>query len=98
VRTWAVETASIYQILDYTLDSGTLAYLVAISVAAAILFSLAPMGKVLQIGAKQRAEKATPGASRRVCAANTWRPFWLQARWRSPSCCYRAQASWFGVS
>ncbi len=50
VRTWAVETASIYQILDYTLDSGTLAYLVAISLAAAILFSLAPMGRVLQIG------------------------------------------------
>src|SRR4029077_7148247 len=38
VRTWAVATASRYQILDYTVDSGTLAYLVAISIGAAILF------------------------------------------------------------
>jgi hypothetical protein len=50
VRTWAVVTASIYQVLDYTVDSGTLAYLVAISVAAAGLCSLAPIGKVVQLG------------------------------------------------
>jgi hypothetical protein len=36
--------------LDYTVDSGTLAWLVAISVGAAILFSLAPIGRVLQLG------------------------------------------------
>ncbi len=50
VRTWAVVTASPYQVLDYTVDSGSLAYLVAISVATAILFSLAPIGRVLQLG------------------------------------------------
>ena len=50
VRTWAAATASPYQILDYTVDSGTLAYLVAISVAAAIVFSLAPIGRVLRLG------------------------------------------------
>ncbi|HUA18480.1 MAG TPA: ABC transporter permease [Bryobacteraceae bacterium] len=49
VRTWAVDTASRYQILDYRMDSGTLAYLAAISVAAAILFSLAPISGVLHL-------------------------------------------------
>jgi len=73
VRTWAVETASIYQILDYTLDSGTLAYLVAISLASAILFSLAPMGRVLQIGVnsalKSDARGVTPGLRGKRLAA-----------------------------
>jgi putative ABC transport system permease protein len=63
VRTWAVETASIYQILDYTLDSGTLAYLVAISLASAILFSLAPMGRVLQIGVSSALKSDAPGVT-----------------------------------
>lgn len=63
VRTWAVETASIYQILDYTLDSGTLAYLAAISLAAAILFSLAPMGRVLQIGVNSALKSDAPGVT-----------------------------------
>ncbi len=63
VRTWAVETASIYQILDYTLDSGTLTYLVAISLAAAILFSLAPMGRVLQIGVNSALKSEAPGVT-----------------------------------
>jgi putative ABC transport system permease protein len=63
VRTWAVETASLYQILDYTLDFGTLAYLVAISLAAAILFSLAPMGRVLQIGVNSALRSDAPGVT-----------------------------------
>ncbi len=63
VRAWAVETASIYQILDYTLDSGTLAYLVAISLAAAILFSVAPMGRVLQIGVNSALKSDAPGVT-----------------------------------
>jgi ABC-type antimicrobial peptide transport system permease subunit len=62
VLTWAVETASIYQILDYTLDS--LAYLVAISLAAAILFSLAPMGRVLRIGVNRALKSNAPGVMR----------------------------------
>ena len=49
VRTWAAVTASRYQVLDYTVDSGTLAYLVAISGAAAMLCSLAPIGRVVQL-------------------------------------------------
>jgi putative ABC transport system permease protein len=63
VRTCSVETASIYQILDYTLDSGTLAYLVAISLASAILFSLAPMGRVLQIGVNSALKSDAPGVT-----------------------------------
>ena len=49
VRTWAVATASIYQVLDYTVDAGTLAYLIAISIAAALLCGLVPIGRVLQL-------------------------------------------------
>jgi putative ABC transport system permease protein len=66
VRTWAVETASIYQILDYRLDSGTLAYLLAISLATAILFSLAPMGRVLQPGVRSGLKSDAPGVTQGV--------------------------------
>jgi putative ABC transport system permease protein len=66
VRAWAVETASIYQILDYTLDSGTLTYLVAISLAAAILFSLAPMGRVLQHSVNSPLKSDAPGVTQGV--------------------------------
>lgn len=47
---WEATTASQYQILDYAVDSRTLAYLVAISAAAAILCSLAPVARITQIG------------------------------------------------
>ena len=50
VRTWVAVTASRYQVLDYTVDSGALAYLMAISIAAALLCSLAPIGRVVQLG------------------------------------------------
>src|ERR1700686_4773702 len=51
VHRWEVLTASRYQVLDYTIDVGTLGYLIAISVTAAILCSLAPIGRVVQLGA-----------------------------------------------
>jgi putative ABC transport system permease protein len=51
VRMWATGTASRYQVLDYTVDFGTLAYLVAISVASAMLCSMAPITRVVQLGA-----------------------------------------------
>ncbi len=73
VRAWAVETASRYQILDYRVDSGTLGYLVGISLAAAILFSLAPIGRVLQLGVngalKGDARGVTPGLRGKHLAA-----------------------------
>jgi predicted permease len=51
VRVWAETTASQYQILDYTVDSRTLVYLLAVSLVAAILISLGPMVRVMQLGA-----------------------------------------------
>jgi putative ABC transport system permease protein len=49
VRTWAAATASRYLALDYRVDSGILAYLVAISVAAAILCTVAPILRVVRL-------------------------------------------------
>ena len=49
VRTWAAATASRFQILDYAVDDGTLAYLIAISIAAAMLCGLAPISRVLKL-------------------------------------------------
>jgi predicted permease len=49
VRAWAAATASQYQILDYAIDRGTFAYLIGISLAALVLVSLAPIGRVLQL-------------------------------------------------
>ena len=49
IRTWATATESQYQIFDYTVDYSTLAYLVAISLGAALLFGLAPVFQVLRL-------------------------------------------------
>lgn len=66
VRTWAHATESRYQILDYGIDYCTLAYLAAVAAGAALLFSLAPLGRMLEIGAsgtlKGDARGATPGS------------------------------------
>ena len=51
IRSWAAATASQYQILDYRVDSGTLTYLVTISVVAAILFSIVPIAKLVRLSA-----------------------------------------------
>jgi predicted permease len=50
MRTWAEATATGYLALDYAVNSRTLAYLVAISAAAAIIVSLVPVIKVWQLG------------------------------------------------
>jgi putative ABC transport system permease protein len=52
VRTWAVATSSPYQVVDYSVNSGTLTYLLAISIAVATLVSLAPIGKVVQMASR----------------------------------------------
>jgi len=51
IRRWAAATASRYQILDYRVDTGTLTYLVTISIVAAILFSLVPTAKLVRLSA-----------------------------------------------
>jgi len=49
VRAWATATESRFLILDYTVNGGTLTYLIAVSTAAALLFGLVPIGRVLQL-------------------------------------------------
>jgi putative ABC transport system permease protein len=50
VRVWENTTKSRYLALDYSVTSGTLAYLVSISIAVAILIALVPIARVLQVG------------------------------------------------
>lgn len=50
VHRWDVVTFSMYQVLDYTVDFRTFSYLAAITLGAGILFSIAPVAQVLQIG------------------------------------------------
>src|SRR5262249_18995862 len=63
IQSWATATASQYQILDYRVDGGTLAYLAAISVLAAILFSIAPIAKLVQLCAHGSFSGSVRGAS-----------------------------------
>jgi predicted permease len=48
IRRWAEATTSIYLALDYRVTRGTLAYLVAVSVAAGMLIALVPVARVIQ--------------------------------------------------
>lgn len=50
VHEWDVMTFSMYQVLDYTVDFRTFLYLAAVTLGAAILFSLTPVARVMQIG------------------------------------------------
>ena len=50
MRSWTAATESRYQVLDYAVDSGTLGYLVAISIGAALLMSLPLIVRVRQLG------------------------------------------------
>ena len=49
LRRWTIVTASQYQVLDYSLDGATLAYLVALSLVASLLLSAAPIVRVMQL-------------------------------------------------
>ena len=46
---WTIVTASRYQVLDYSVDAITFAYLLALSVVAALVLSAAPIFKVIQL-------------------------------------------------
>lgn len=50
VHEWDVTTFSMYQVLDYMVDFRTFSYLAAITLGAAILFSFAPVARVMQVG------------------------------------------------
>jgi len=50
IQRWIAVTDSRYQILDYAIDSTTFTYLVSIAGGAALLCSLAPIARVIQLG------------------------------------------------
>ncbi|MEO8681885.1 MAG: FtsX-like permease family protein, partial [Vicinamibacterales bacterium] len=50
VNLWVETTASKYQALDYTIDAGTFAYLVTITLVAVVALSVAPVVRVVQLG------------------------------------------------
>jgi predicted permease len=47
---WAVATASRYQVLNYTVDRGTFGYVLAVTIAAAILGSVPSIARLAQLG------------------------------------------------
>jgi predicted permease len=51
VAQWAALAQSRYQVVDYSVTTGTLAYLVGVTVAAGALMSLAPVVQVLRLSA-----------------------------------------------
>lgn len=63
VSAWAVATESQYQVLDYRVDSITLAYLMGVSIAAAILFSLAPAARIWRMGISGSLQGGERGAT-----------------------------------
>jgi putative ABC transport system permease protein len=63
VHQWDLATFSMYQVLDYTVDFRTFSYLAAITLGAAILFSLAPVAKVMQIGVNGVLKDDTQGVT-----------------------------------
>ncbi len=63
IRRWAGATASRYQILDYRVDTGTLTYLVTISIVAAILFSLVPIARLVRLYANGNLSGNVRGAT-----------------------------------
>lgn len=73
VHAWAVQTASRFQVLDYRVDSDTLAYLLAVSLGSAILFSILPASRVREFGVngalKGDARGTTQGAHGKRLAA-----------------------------
>jgi len=73
IHQWDLVTLSMYQVLDYTVDFRTFGYLAAITLGAAILFSLAPLARVMQIGVngvlKGEAQGVTQGRHGKRLAA-----------------------------
>jgi putative ABC transport system permease protein len=60
---WAAATSSRYLVLDFSVDSGTLAYLLAITLAAVIFYSLVPVVRIAQFGRSGRLNIDSRGAT-----------------------------------
>ncbi len=61
IHAWAQATASRFQIVDYTIDSTTFAYLSTISLVAVIFFSMAPVIRIRQLGVESFRRDLQPG-------------------------------------
>jgi predicted permease len=60
---WAALAASRYQVVDYSVTTGTLAYLAVVSAAAGVLLSVAPVARVLQLSAGGALQGEARGAT-----------------------------------
>ena len=74
VRVWADATASPFQVVDYSVNIRTQVYLIAITIVAALLFSLGPLWQIARLRAGGTVTAAGRGAtqparSRRLAAA-----------------------------
>jgi predicted permease len=70
VGTWDTITASQYQVLDYSIDAASLAYLAAITLCAAVLIAIAPVVRIRQIGTAAALKGDARGVSRGARAAH----------------------------
>ena len=64
VGTWEAITASQYQVLDYSIDASSLAYLAAITLTAAVLIAIAPVVRIRQIETNAALKGDARGVSR----------------------------------
>ncbi len=63
MQTWASATASRYLAIDYTVNSSTLFYLIAITLIAAVVLVLVPLVKIVQLGIRGSMRSDTRGAT-----------------------------------
>jgi putative ABC transport system permease protein len=66
LRAWEEATRSRYLALDYTVNPSTLAYLISISLAAAVLIALVPIARVRQLGVSSALKGDARGVTRRM--------------------------------
>ena len=64
VSTWDAITASQYQVLDYSIDGWSLAYLAAITLVSAGLIAVAPVLRIRQVGTSAAIKGDARGVSR----------------------------------
>jgi putative ABC transport system permease protein len=62
-RQWAAFAASPYQVVDYRVNAGTLSYLAVVTIAAAVLVSVAPVVRVLQLSRDGALKASTRGVT-----------------------------------
>lgn len=66
VALWADATASRFLVLDYSITSGTLAYLVSIAAAAAGVIAVLPIARVMQLGVSEAIKGDARGVSQNL--------------------------------